>query len=300
MKIAAIDIGSNAIRLQIVKAIETKKLVSFKRLQYVRFPLRLGKDVFDKGEILDPTKEKFTKLMTTFRHLIELYEVVGYSTVATSAMREAINGKAIKTYIKKEAGISIDIISGSREAKILYKAIIPYLGKENYLHIDVGGGSTELNFFRGKRLIKSKSFKIGSVRKLTRKERDRTFKEIKEWITDTGLGNLQNIVSIGTGGNIHKLYKIANKGSNIEITLAELRALRAYVNEFSLEDRMSFLKMNPDRADVIIPASEIYIKIMSFIKSDHIMVPQVGLKDGLIYELYEKLSGKDLSEIEFL
>jgi len=300
MKLAAIDIGSNAIRLQIVQVYEEKKLVSFKRLQFLRFPLRLGHDVFDNGLISIETRQKFTKLMETFKNLIDLYNVDGYSAVATSAMREAKNGNTIRDYIEDQTGVSIDIIPGKREAKILYKAIIPFLKKKNYIHIDVGGGSTELNVFKGKKLIKSKSFRIGSVRKLSHKERLEIYKEMKTWITAIDIQLNENIIAIGTGGNINKLYKIANKTKSIYLPFAELKALRAYVNEYSIEERISHLKLNSDRADVIIPASEIYIKAMRFANSDRIMVPKVGLKDGLIYELYEKLSKQNISQVEVL
>lgn len=300
MILAAIDIGSNAIRLQIVKVYKTKKLVSFKRLQFLRFPLRLGHDVFEDGKISKATLLKFTKLMATFKNLIDLYEVNGYAAVATSAMREAKNGESVRDYIEDHTGLNIEIIIGRREANILYKAIIPFLKKHTYIHIDVGGGSTELNVFKGKKLINSKSFRIGSVRKIYKKERVEIFKHMKSWMDETGLMNDRNITAIGTGGNINKLFKIANKDKGNLLPFAELKALRAYVDEYSISERISLLKMNPDRADVIIPASEIYIKVMNFAKSDHIMVPQVGLKDGVIYEIYEKLSNNDKSKIEVL
>lgn len=300
MKLAAIDIGSNAIRLQIVQVYEAKKLVSFKKLQFLRFPLRLGHDVFKDGKVSKATLQKFTKLMTTFKNLIDLYDVDGYSAVATSAMREAKNGNTVKEHIEEHSGLKIDIISGNREAKILCKAIVPFLQKKTYIHIDVGGGSTELNVFKDKKLVKSKSFRIGSVRKLGKEERIEKFKTMKAWISGIEQMNEKNITSIGTGGNINKLFKIAKKDKGNTLPFAELKALRAYVNEFSLKERISHLKMNPDRADVIIPASEIYIKAMNFVNSDRMMVPRVGLKDGLIYDLYEKISKHNLGNIEFL
>lgn len=300
MKLAAIDIGSNAIRLQIVQVYEENKLISFKKLEFLRFPLRLGKDVFKKGEISKSTMDKFIRLMETFNLLIELYEVDAYSAVATSAMREANNGEEIQKLVKYKIGLEIEIISGNAEARVLNKAIIPNLDQGDYLHIDVGGGSTELNIFRGKELMDSKSFKLGSVRKLSRSARTAAFKELKDWIKGHDLITKKGIVGIGTGGNINKLYKLANKGAGVPLSLAELKGLRAYVREFSLEDRISILKMNPDRADVIIPASEIYIQSLIFANSQQIIVPRVGLKDGLIYELYEKVSGKPIEQIEFL
>ncbi|CAM4364407.1 phosphatase [Zobellia roscoffensis] len=300
MKLASIDIGSNAIRLQVVKVYEEADLISFKNLQLLRFPLRLGHDVFSKGKISEPTKEKFIKLMSTFKHLIDLYEVEDYYAVATSAMREASNGKEVSSQIMKEVGMKINIITGKKEATILNKAIKPTLQNRKYVHIDVGGGSTELNLLEGGKLLQSRSFKIGSVRQLTTKERAAVFLSMKEWIRSTSFYKSKNIVGIGTGGNINKLYGLANKASNMAISFAELKALRAYVNEFTYEQRMSILKMNPDRADVIIPASEIYLRVLKEMASDQILVPKVGLKDGLIYELYEQKTHKNLDKIEYL
>ncbi len=300
MKLAAIDIGSNAIRLQVVKVFEDEDKVSFKKLEYLRFPLRLGRDVFKTGKITIPTIQKFVKLMNAFKLLIDLYEIQGYSAVATSAMREASNGNEVKTIISERLGLNIDIISGDDEARILNKAIIPYLSEDCHIHIDVGGGSTELNLFVNKKLVDSASFRAGSVRKLTTADRTETFKQIQHWIQKVKPTKAKNIEAIGTGGNINKLFKLATRTKNNGISLVELKGIRAYVKAFSFEQRMNILKLNPDRADVIIPASQIYIKVMQFMGSNQILVPRVGLKDGLVYELYERVSGKSLAQIEFL
>lgn len=300
MKLAVIDIGSNAIRLQIVRSFEDNNLVSFKKIEYLRFPLRLGHDVFDSGRISVPVLDKFAKLMKTFKLLIDLYEVDGYSAVATSAMREAENGKEVSDFIYNQVGLKIDVISGDEEAMVLNKAIIPSLQNSKYIHIDVGGGSTELNIFNGKELVKAKSFKIGSVRRLSEKDRKKAFSEIQEWTDKHKFDKSESVIGIGTGGNINKIFNLKRKPSGNLVSLAELKALRAYLEAFSLEDRMSILKMNPDRADVIVPASDIYIYVLECMGSDQIMVPKVGLKDGLVYELYERLADKDLDEIEFL
>lgn len=300
MKLAAIDIGSNAIRLQIVKAFEENKRVSFKKLEFLRFPLRLGKDVFSDKKISKETAAKFAMLMSAFKTLIDLYEVDGYRAVATSAMREAKNGKEILASVKALHDLDIEIIPGKQEAKLLRKAIAPFLKNESYIHIDVGGGSTELNIFEGRKIVAGRSFKIGSVRKLGKEKRRDTFSEMKQWIYDNGHSAKSKMTAIGTGGNINKLYKIANKGTDKYVPIAELKALRAYVKAFTLDERKSFLKMNPDRADVIIPASDIYINVMNMVRSPRILVPKVGLKDGLTYELYVNLSGQKFSDIKFL
>ena len=300
MKLAVIDIGSNAIRLQIVRSFEENDLVSFKKIEFLRFPLRLGHDVFETGRISVPVLDKFAKLMKTFKLLIDLYEVDGYSAVATSAMREAENGKEVQDFIFNQVGLKINVISGDEEAKVLNKAIIPYLQKSKYIHVDVGGGSTELNIFDGKKLIKAKSFKLGSVRKLSEKDRQKALQDIQDWINKHKFDITESVIGIGTGGNINKIFNLKHKPSGNQISLAELKALKAYLDAFTLENRMSILKLNPDRADVIVPAANIYIHVLECIGSDQIMVPKVGLKDGLVYELYERLSNKNLDEIEFL
>lgn len=180
------------------------------------------------------------------------------------------------------------------------KAIRPTLSDKKYVHIDVGGGSTEINLLEGNTLLKSKSFKIASVRTLSGKERTATFKTMGEWLQDTPFRKQKNIVGIGTGGNINRLYKLANKTHGSAISYAELKALLAYVKEFTLEERMSILKMNPDSADVIIPASEIYLRVLKEMGSDQILVPRLSLKDGLVYELYEQATEKNLDKIEYL
>ena len=300
MKLAAIDIGSNAIRLQIVQVYEENELVSFKEIEFLRFPLRLGHDVFETGEISVETGARFSKLMQTFKLLMDLYEIHDYNAVATSAMRESSNGVSLRDKIEKEIGLNINIISGETEAHILNKAIIPNLDQGSYIHIDVGGGSTELNFFHNKEHQKGQSFQIGSVRKLSKPGRKEVFADMKKWAKGANTIKSKSITAIGTGGNITQLFKIINKKNTNVISLTELKAVRAYIKEFSIEERMKILKMNPDRADVIIPASQIYINVMKDLGSDQIMVPKVGLKDGLIYELFERVSKRSISQIEFL
>ncbi len=300
MKLAAIDIGSNAIRLQIVKVFDGDELISFKKLEFLRFPLRLGQDVFKKSKISNATIEKFTKLMQTFKLLIELYEVHAYYAVATAAMREAKNGNEVRDLLFEKTGVDINLISGMEEASILNKAILPYLSDHQSIHIDVGGGSTELNLYIGEQLIDSKSFKLGSVRKLSKKERDKTFTEMEKWVKKSKFPKGKNVLGIGTGGNINKLSKLSFKSDASQLSLVELKAIRAYINEYSYQQRVDILKMNTDRADVIIPASEIYIKALESVGADQILVPKVGLKDGIIYELYERTTSKAIAQIEFL
>jgi len=300
MKLAAIDIGSNAIRLQIIRVIKENDIVSFKKIEFLRFPLRLGKDVFKDGEIGDASRKKFEKLMRTFKLLMDLYEVDAYSAVATSAMREAKNGKKIVANINTYFDLKIDVISGKEEAEMLSKAIIPYLDDKNYIHIDVGGGSTELNLYKGKNKLNSQSFKIGSVRHLSTSKRKEVHKEMKDWLDQKKNKIGKPILAIGTGGNINKLFKLSRQRYNGSISYTELNALRVYINEFDYESRINILKMNPDRADVIIPAAEIYAEVMRMTGADSVIVPGVGLKDGLLYTLFEQTSKESNHNIQFL
>ena len=300
MILAAIDIGSNAIRLQVVRVIRENDLLSFKKLEYLRFPLRLGKDAFKNGKIEKATQVKFEKLMRTFRLLIDLYETNAYMAVATSAMREAKNGKELVNLFATYYNLKVDIISGKEEAEMLSKAIIPYLDEKNYIHIDVGGGSTELNLYKDKVRVSSQSFKIGSVRILNNKARKEIFKAMADWLKEHKSTFNKTITAIGTGGNINKLFKLSRQKYNRGMSLTELKALKAYVNEFDYDKRVNQLKMNPDRADVIIPAAEIYTEAMRLSGADQILVPGIGLKDGTLYTLFEKTTGEQIRNIEFL
>ena len=301
MKLACVDIGSNAIRLQLVSVIQEDHLVSFKKLQYIRFPLRLGKDAFSLGKIGDQTIERFAKLMRTFKLLIDLYEVDGYIARATSAMREASNGQAIMQQVALLYNLNISIISGEEEAMLLSNAIVPYLEEnKNYVHIDVGGGSTEINLYANRERTWSNSYKIGTVRKLPQKVKQQVFKEVAQWVKSKKPNPKTPFIAVGTGGNINKLFKVSNRRGKNSMSLTELQAIRAYLNEYTIEQRIRLLKMNNDRADVIIPASEIYIQVMKNIGADEILVPQVGLKDGLLLTLYEKMVNGTVKDFQFL
>ncbi|MFM8449857.1 MAG: phosphatase, partial [Haliscomenobacter sp.] len=298
MKLAAIDIGSNAIRFQVIRVIRTNDTLSFKKLEYIRFPLRLGADVFKNGAISKNTQRRFEKLMHTFQLLLDLYEVDGFVGVATSAMREAANAEEIIGTINQRYGLQIKTISGYDEAEILSKAIAPFLGDGTYMHIDVGGGSTELNVYHEKIRLNSQSFQMGTVRRLEGGDKNHVFREVETWMEEKVPYRDQTpLIAVGTGGNIRKLFQLSILPRSGSITLSELTALKAYVEAFSMEDRLNLLKLNPDRADVIIPAAEIYIEVMKRAKSDRILVPNVGLKDGLLYQLYEQVSGESIHKI---
>lgn len=288
MKLAAIDIGSNAIRLQITRVIEFEHQITFKKLEYVRFPLRLGQDVFLTGKIGPVREEKFIKLMSAFKHLIDLYEIDHLYACATSAIREAENGKTLTQRTLEELGLDIQIISGEEEAEFINKVIRINLDEKAYLHIDVGGGSTELNFYRNQEKIVSESFRIGSVRRLEHTDTPQVWDEMKAWVEKQVRGQKGPIVAIGTGGNINKLYELSKVSKQRRMSLESLNATQQMLSSLSLEERMSRLQLNPDRADVIIPASEIYVHAMKAAKARTILVPDVGLKDGINYYLFEK------------
>jgi exopolyphosphatase/guanosine-5'-triphosphate,3'-diphosphate pyrophosphatase len=288
MKLAAVDIGSNAIRFQVSSVLEHKDKIMFKKVEYVRFPLRLGHDVLVTNRISDVSIAKFKKLMKTYKLLLELYEVDDYLFCATSAMREAENGEAVAKLVKDELGITINIIDGQMEASFINKAIASYLGTHTYLHIDVGGGSTELNLFTGGKKIKTKSFRIGSVRMLEHHDSPVIWAEMEKWVKDILKKKYGVITAVGTGGNISKIYELSKVKSGKPMSLKMIREIKKVVEAHTMDERIYELQMNPDRADVIVPASEIYIKVMDWAHAKSIIVPEVGLKDGILLHLFEK------------
>ena len=288
MKLAAIDIGSNAIRFQVSSILDNGKRILFKKLEYVRFPLRLGHDVFSTGRISERSEEKFKKLMKAYKLLIDLYEVDDYMFCATSAMRESENGARLAQQVKDELGVTIEIIDGNREAELINKAIISYLTTSTYLHIDVGGGSTELNLFTGGKKIKTRSFKVGSVRVLEHHDQPAMWDEMENWIKTNVKPSYGKVTAVGTGGNISKIFELAQLKPHRQMSLKKVKEIKEMVESHSLEERIYKLQMNPDRADVIVPASDIYIRAMEWAKAKYILVPEVGLKDGMLLSLFEK------------
>lgn len=289
MRYAAIDIGSNAVRLLIADVIQNNKTVSFKKNTLIRVPLRLGDDAF-LDKLISPNKtEELIKTMIAFRNLIDVYKVSDYMACATSAMREARNGSSLVAKIKAEAGLDLEIVEGQREANIIYASHIEQSldRKKNYLYIDVGGGSTELSVFSNGELISSRSFNLGGIRILDNQDKDETWAEMKDWVKNVAQ-SYKNLSGIGTGGNINKLFKMAEGKDGSPLTFTKLRELYSYLNSFSLKDRINVLGLNQDRADVIIPASEIYLTVMKWGGVKQIFVPRVGLVDGIIQLLIDK------------
>lgn len=297
MKFAAIDIGSNAIRFQVSTVLDNVPTPFFKKLEYVRFPLRLGHDVFTSGRISQKSMEKFRKLMRAFKLLVELYEVDDYMFCATSAMRESENGEELAGMVRDELDIEINIIDGIREAEMINRAIHSYLSDKTYLHIDVGGGSTELNLYTAGKKIKTRSFKIGSVRVLEHHDSPLMWEDMEHWVKENVKKSFGKVTAVGTGGNISKIFELARTKAGKVLSLKKVKQIRDMIATYSLEERIYKLQMNPDRADVIIPASGIYIKVMEWAHASSILVPEVGLKDGIMLYLYDK--SKQQQKLEF-
>ncbi len=292
MKLAAIDIGSNAARLLISEVVlNNNGKPVFNKLNLIRIPLRLGFDVFEKGEISKAKRNMIMETMKSYSHLLKAYEVEHVKACATSAMRDATNSNDIIRKVKFETGIEIKVISGDEEASIIYENhIAENLDKEHsYLYIDVGGGSTELTFFNEGKLMYKESFNIGTIRLLKNMVNESVWDEMKDHIRKNTKSKLP-MIAIGSGGNINKIFSISKKkdGKPLNIDL-----LKDYYKEFSsvsLDDRINIYKLREDRADVIVPALQIYINVMRWAGIEEIYVPKIGLADGLIQHLYDELS----------
>jgi exopolyphosphatase/guanosine-5'-triphosphate,3'-diphosphate pyrophosphatase len=293
VRLAAIDIGSNAARLLISDVIPgPQAMPEFLKIALVRVPLRLGFDVFDKGEISPAKEEKILKTIKSYKLLLDVYEVKHLKACATSAMRDAVNGTAIIRKVKSETGVDIQIISGQEEASFIYENHVAdnLTKEESYLYIDVGGGSTELTFFSDGKLIFKESFNVGTIRLLKNQVNEALWDEMKEFIRTKTKG-YHHVTAIGSGGNINKIFSISKRKEGKPLTLD---LLRDYYKEFStmtVAQRMSLYKLREDRADVIVPALLIYINVMRWTDATEIFVPKIGLADGLIHTLYEEVLG---------
>lgn len=289
MRYGAIDIGSNAVRLLIADIIQKGKDTGFKKNTLIRVPLRLGDDAFLDKKISPAKARDLIKTMTAFRQLMDVYKVEDYMACATSAMREARNGADIVSMVKSEAGIELEIVEGQKEANIIYSTHIAEnldLNK-NYLYIDVGGGSTELSVFSGGRIAFARSFPIGTVRMLDNADAPETWEEMKQWIKEN-TRKYKNLAGIGTGGNINKLFRISEEKDGKPLSINKLNDIYLHLRSHSLKERISVLGLNQDRADVIIPACEIYLTVMKWASVRHMYVPRVGLVDGIIQTLIDK------------
>ena len=294
VKLAAIDIGSNAARLLISEVVEGDNgKPQFNKLNLVRVPLRLGFDVFEKGEISKPKLGMIIQAMKAYAHLLNVYNVHHLKACATSAMRDARNSDDVIRKVKLETGIQISIISGDDEASYIYENhIAENLDKEHsYLYIDVGGGSTELTFFADGKLRYKESFDIGTIRLLKNMVTEKHWEEMRDHLKNNTKSKLP-IIAIGSGGNINKVFSLSKKKEGKPLHLDLLRDYYKELSSVPLDERIRLYNMREDRADVIVPALQIYINVMRWADINEIYVPKIGLADGLIQSLYEELVGK--------
>ena len=295
MRLAAIDIGSNAARLLISDvSINNEGKTEFNKVNLVRVPLRLGFDVFEKKEISPEKTSMILHTIKAYKHLLDAYDVKHLKAAATSAMRDAVNAQEIIARVQQETGIAIEVITGGSEASLIYENhIAENMDKEHaYLYIDVGGGSTELTFFAGNKLLFSASFNIGTIRLLKKQVTEDQWENMKDYIKRETRDYFSNIVAIGSGGNINKIFSISKRKEGKSLNVELLKDYYKEFSSFSLPDRMRLYKLREDRADVIVPALQIYINVMRWANSPEIYVPKIGLADGLIQHLYADLRRK--------
>ncbi len=287
-KYAAIDIGSNAVRLLVNNVIEQEdKVASFKKSALIRVPVRLGEDSFTKGAISEENLQRLIKTMQSFDLLMQVYGVEKYMACATSALREAKNGEEVVEKVRNATGVSIEIIDGKQEASIIASTDLKELIKNDrsYLYVDVGGGSTEFTVFRQGELLASKSFKIGTVRILNNLVDETVWNAVQQWIT-SHFNEDNKVEIIGSGGNINKLHKMSGRKIGQPLSFIWLNAQYHFLNSMEYDDRISELGLNQDRADVIIPAAKIFLSASKWSRAKKIHVPKIGLADGMIKTLY--------------
>lgn len=294
MKLAAIDIGSNAARLLITEVTEkVKNKPVFTKLNLLRIPLRLGMDVFSYGEIRAEKEKMVVDSMKVFSDLMKIYEVEHYRACATSAMRDAKNGAAIITEVKELSGINIEIISGDEEATLIYENhVAEGLDKDYaYLYIDVGGGSTELTFYENGKLVYKRSFNIGTIRLLNNLVTDEHWKEMKEEIRKN-INSKRKVRAIGSGGNINKIFSISKTKDGKPLSASILKKFHKEMNQLTVAERMAQYCLREDRADVLVPALQIFNRVMEWSDTDQIYVPKISVADGLIHSIYDQVKQK--------
>lgn len=294
MRLAAIDIGSNAARLLISEVrINNQNKPEFNKLTLVRVPLRLGFDVFESGDISKDKIEMFIKTIQAYKYLLDVYEVKYFKACATSAMRDATNAKEIIDRIKTETGITITVISGKDEASFIYDNHIAenMNDEDSYLYIDVGGGSTELTYFSDGKLIFKESFNIGTIRLLKNQVTEKEWDDMKDYIRKNTSG-YHHVTAIGSGGNINKVFSLSKRKEGKPLSLQLLRDYYKEFSSLSLSQRISMYHLREDRADVLVPALLIYVNVMRWADAEEIYVPKIGLADGLIQSLYHEITSQ--------
>jgi exopolyphosphatase/guanosine-5'-triphosphate,3'-diphosphate pyrophosphatase len=286
MKLGAIDVGSNAIRVLIAEVKKPLGVWQYSKIAYLRLPVRLGDDVFEKGKISDAKIERFLDGMKIFKAMLAFYKVDAYRAVATSAMRDSNNSKRIQSRVMKEIGINLEVISGKEEAELVYLTFqLMHNIKTNYLLVDVGGGSTEITLFQDNQIHAAKSFQIGSVRMLKNKVKPEEWDKMRDWIaTEIAPHNPQRI--FGSGGTINSVHKVLENSSKDPVTIHQLDSLVKKFEELSLEERLLRFPIKEDRADVIVPAIQIYTFVLNSLNLTEVFVPKMGLSDGVLLDLY--------------
>lgn len=293
-KFAAIDIGSNSVRLLIANVLQNGEGPFFKKSSLIRVPVRLGGNAFTDHKIPEVSILHLEETMIAFKYLMKANDVIHYKGCATSALREAVNGPQIAKRIKERSGVNIEIISGNLEASLIFNSQNASLGKmvNNCLFVDVGGGSTEITIFSKGKAIAAKSFAIGTIRILQNQVEKEDWKKMKEWVKEKA-GNLKDFSMLGSGGNINRISKLAELKPGKALSFLKLNEMIEDLKAHTYEERMKLYDLNPDRADVIVPAGEIFTSIMKWIDADKIFIPKIGLGDGIVREVYkEYLNGK--------
>jgi exopolyphosphatase/guanosine-5'-triphosphate,3'-diphosphate pyrophosphatase len=285
----AIDIGSNAVRLLIASVEKLERGTNPKKSILVRVPIRLGEDVFSTGKISRKRLERLVRLMSAYKSLLQVYDVADFRVCGTSAMREAENRDEAIRSIKRETGMQVEVIDGKEEARIIYESHIADLlsDKLRYIYVDVGGGSTEITLIENKKLCESRSFNIGTLRILARKVGEEEWQQLDDWLETIRKGK-QPLEIIGSGGNINKLYRLTKLDEGEKLGVGKLKHLYNHLKKTSVEERITRLEMRPDRADVIIPAAEIFLRIAKVAKIKHLNVPTIGLADGIVHLLHQE------------
>lgn len=299
LELGAIDIGSNAGRLLVSHVLEGDKPF-FKKGEMVRVPLRLGFDTFENGELSAISIDRLLHTISAFKHLMSAYNVQHYLAFATSAMRDARNGEEVVNMIKEKTGVRLEIISGQREAELLYaNNFFLELQMDNaYLFIDVGGGSTEVTIMKGNMVLASRSFQIGTIRLLKEMVGKRQWDEMIDWVA-TQTKVFKSLTAVGTGGNINKVFKMTEKPVGTPLSLKKLKQMLADVQSLSMEERVRILNMNPDRADVVAHALRIYTSLMAVAHCSEILIPKTGLADGMTRVLYEQVKRQKQLTLEW-
>lgn len=286
-KIAGIDIGSNSVRLLVANVIVDQNQVLFKKSSLTRLPIRLGTDAFGQGLISPKGVQMLTEGMKAYEKIMKVHEVEDYRACATSALREASNGKQITEIIRQGTGISIELIDGTEEAKLIFQADFMAQiadGNRSFLYIDVGGGSTELTLFHGKEISASRSFPIGTIRLLHGQVKEDQWKAMQTWIREV-TEDSSEVTMIGSGGNINRTFKLA-ESKNAQLTIAKIAKIQKELKQYGVEERMLRFDLNPDRSDVIIHALDIYLSASRWAGARSMMVPKKGLADGMVKDLF--------------